>query len=104
MNNVTKEEIIEWALYYAEYEDLKIVAKTVYAHYKYTRKKYYPEEDIKAEYISKVFKKAYKQKAKEKRLGVTTHYVKPINLTKKKKKNSGGIKAMNKRIGVYAKQ
>lgn len=41
---LTPDQIIDWALEYASYEDLKLVAKTVYGVYADERKHKYPTE------------------------------------------------------------
>lgn len=55
---LTPDQIIDWALEHASYEDLKLVAKTVYGVYADERKHKYPAEQ-------KANKKAYMQRKRK---------------------------------------
>lgn len=64
--NLDKNEIVDWAMYYATYDELEMVAKTIYRIYKHERTKNYPEDDRKQKEIRSIAtSKEEKDKEKE---------------------------------------
>lgn len=57
---ITEDQIIQWALDYAGYEELEKVAKGIYAIYVERRKKEYPENHKKNKLIKKSIRGVYK--------------------------------------------
>lgn len=65
--NLDKNEIVDWAMYYATYDELEMVAKTIYRIYKHERTKNYPEDDRKQKEIHEALQLLKKKKTRKKK-------------------------------------
>lgn len=65
--NLDKNEIVDWAMYYATYDELEMVAKAVYRIYKRQRAKNYPDDDRQQKEIYKAIQLLNKDKKRKKK-------------------------------------
>jgi len=86
--DLDENKIIEWAMYYASYDELKVVATNLYRIYAEQREQHYPEEKLKAKEIKTAIHYAKTKKYKEHKLGIATTFVKPHRKKNKNKKNN----------------
>jgi hypothetical protein len=86
--DLTEDKIIEWAMYYASFEELKSTAKNLYRVYAQEEQKYYPEKRVTAKELKLAIKYVKKKKNRENDFGVKTTYIAPRPKKHKKiKKN-----------------
>jgi hypothetical protein len=83
--DINEDKIIEWAMYYASYDELKSTAKNIYRIFAEQREQYYPDEKISAKDVKTAIHYAKKKKQNENKNGVTTTYTTPKRKNKRKK-------------------
>lgn len=64
---LTKEQVIDWAINYASYEELEETAKAMYSHHKQRQKTERPYEYVNAKKIKNQIKKEKEKERKARR-------------------------------------